>query len=321
MARQVLPVWAGERLTYVGPMAVVRALGYDATYESLPETVAARERMYAGVPDQDGPVAPAPVAPIDPGAATDLVRRWAAELDVDDTGMTTVDPAYVYDGAEGLGAHAVMLAKAMAFEEIATAPSARTNAEVMRVYAFLAEQSIELARRIRGLGYPAQAHTLAHERIAFIPHAVAAGLGQLGKHGSLLSRSLGASFRLAAVTTDLPLVLDRPTTDRIADLCTNCSLCVDHCPGDAISHETDTVRGTERWIVDTEQCAPYWASFHACAICLQVCPWNARAGGPDVRKLFVATIKEIDRAERRRQLAEQVRPPVRAPTIEVVERR
>ena len=43
-----------------------------------------------------------------------------------------------------------------------------------------------------------------------IPPAIAAGLGQLGKHGSIINRKLGANFRLALVLTDAPLVADRP---------------------------------------------------------------------------------------------------------------
>jgi NAD-dependent dihydropyrimidine dehydrogenase PreA subunit len=319
MTQRVLPVWAGERLTYLRPMAVIRALGYEPTYDNLPESDARREHMFAHVADQDGPVASTPTAspPADGEAATSLVTNWAHELGADDVGFTTVDPAYVYDGADLPHRYVVMLAMAMTYDEIALAPSARTNAEVMRIYASLADLSIELARRIRALGFRARAHTLAHEEIAFIPHAVAAGLGELGKHGSLLHPHLGASLRLAAVTTDLPLVLDRPTTERVADLCLNCSLCVDHCPGDAISHEPIDVRGASRWIVDTERCAPYWASFHACAICLQVCPWNARTGPGPVRELFIRTIKGIDRDERRKQLQAEVRPAIRPPSIEV----
>ena len=274
MTRRVLPVWSGERLTYVRPMAVIQALGYEPTYVNLPESNARRERMMTAVPDQDGPVANPPVAavPSTPEAATALVTAWAFELGADDLGITTVDPAYVYDGANLAHRYAVMVAMAMDYRAIAQAPSAHTNAEVMRVYADLADLSNELARRIRELGFPARAQTFAHEDLVFIPHAVAAGLGELGKHGSLLSSRLGASIRLAAVTTDLPLITGEPTTARVADLCRNCSLCVDHCPGDAISHEPVIVRGVSRWLVDTDRCAPFWASYHACAICLQVCP-------------------------------------------------
>jgi NAD-dependent dihydropyrimidine dehydrogenase PreA subunit len=318
MATRVLPVWSGERLTYVRPMAVITGLGYEPTYGNLPETDAVRERMFARVPDQDGPCASPPVEPpLDAASATTLVRGWAKELGADDVGIAAVDPRYVYDGTGLDHRFAVMLAMAMDYESIAGAPSAATNGEVMRVYGALADLAIELARRIRGLGHPARAHTLAYEELAFIPHAIAAGLGELGKHGSLLHPRLGASFRLAAVTTDLPLVVGSPTTERVSDLCRNCSLCVDHCPGDAISHEPVLVRGESRWVVDTDRCAPYWATYHACAICLQVCPWNARAGAGPIRELYVRTVKGLDRDQRRRDLQAGVGRRVRPPTLEL----
>ena len=319
MTTRVLPVWDGDRLTYVRPMAVIKALGYEPTYQNLPESDAARKRMYARVHEQDGPVAGAPATrpPQDARAATDIVVAWARELGADDVGFARVDERYVYDGADLAHRFAIVVAMAMDYREIAAAPSARTNADVMRVYATLADLTIELARRIRSLGVPARAHTLAHEDLAFIPHAVAAGLGELGKHGSLLHPRLGASFRLAVVTTDLPLMVDSPTTERVADLCLNCSLCVSHCPGDAISHEQVLVRGERRWIVDTDRCAPYWATYHACAICLQVCPWNARPAGGPVRELYIRTMKGMDRTARRAELRAGVGARVRAPSIEL----
>jgi epoxyqueuosine reductase QueG len=319
MVTRVLPVWSGERLTYIRPMAVITGLGYEPTYSNLPETDAVRERMFARVPDQDGPCAspPADELPAGAAAATALVREWALELGADDVGIARVDPQYVYDRTGLDHRFAVMLAMAMDYRAIAEAPAAVTNGEVMRVYGALADLAIELARRIRELGEPARAHTLAYEELAFIPHAIAAGMGELGKHGSLLHPRLGASFRLAAVTTDLPLVAGSPTTERVAELCQNCSLCVDHCPGDAISHEPVLVRGETRWVVDTDRCAPYWATYHACAICLQVCPWNARPAAGPVRDLYIRTVKGLDRDERRRELRAGVGGRVHAPTLEL----
>jgi NAD-dependent dihydropyrimidine dehydrogenase PreA subunit len=319
MAAQVLPVWSGERLTYVRPMAVITGLGYEPTYRNSPETDVVRERMFARVPEQDGPPAATPPAdaPSDPIAATALVEAMADELGADDVGVAAVDPRYVYDGTGLDHRFAIMVAMAMDYETIAAAPSAATNGEVMRVYGALADLAIELARRIRAFGVPARAHTLAHEELAFIPHAIQAGLGELGKHGSLLHPRLGASFRLAAVTTDLPLVIGHPTSERVADLCRNCSLCVDHCPGDAISHEPVLVRGERRWLVDTDRCAPYWATYHACAICLQVCPWNARAGAGPIRELYIRTIKGLDRDGRRQALRAGVGGRVHPPTLEL----
>ncbi len=68
------------------------------------------------------------------------------------TGMTLVDPVCVYDGADLSHRYGVMLAMAMEYGDIAEAPSAIANAEVMRTCEALAHLSNELARRIRALG-------------------------------------------------------------------------------------------------------------------------------------------------------------------------
>ena len=39
-----------------------------------------------------------------------------------------------------------------------------------------------------------------------IPHAIECGFGELGKHGSIINKEYGSSFRLAAVLTDVPLI-------------------------------------------------------------------------------------------------------------------
>ena len=63
-----------------------------------------------------------------------------------------------------------------------------------------------------------------------IPAAIEAGLGELGKHGSMIHRKLGANFRLSMVLTDLPLVSDAPDIFGGDDFCTRCQLCSSACP-------------------------------------------------------------------------------------------
>ena len=46
------------------------------------------------------------------------------------------------------------------------------------------------------------------EDVLMIPAAIESGIGQLGKHGSLISKKWGSNFRLSMVLTDLPLISD-----------------------------------------------------------------------------------------------------------------
>ncbi len=110
--------------------------------------------------------------------------------------------------------------------EILKLPRPETNVEYIRVYELLSRLGVELAEWIRDRGYPARAHTLRDEQLAMLPHAYTAGLGELGKHGSLINRELGCAFRIGVVTTELPLGVDAPQEDGIQDFCRSCRMCV-----------------------------------------------------------------------------------------------
>ena len=249
-----------------------------------------------------------------PADASAKIKSLAGELGAAIVGITPVDPNYVYEGFELAHAFAVVFAIAMDYQgEILELPRAESNLEYLRVYEALSCLGVQLAREIRSLGYAARAHTLRDEQLAMLPHAQKAGLGELGKHGSLINRELGCSFRVGIVTTELALAEDLPRDEGIQDFCRSCQMCVSYCPGGAISDEMDVVRDTERWIVDTAKCAPYFAAHYGCAVCLQVCPINAKAFGGEFRDAYVRKMKQLDPVE----LAEQLSATVPAPWAEI----
>jgi Pyruvate/2-oxoacid:ferredoxin oxidoreductase delta subunit len=311
MSRPVLPEWAGETLVYLSPRETINRMGYQAPSQRadlLPHEIEHFRRIDERVPEQDGEPAPVRAAPGSPERAAAELKERAAALGAGMVGITAVDPRYVYAGHDVPHAHAVMIAVALQMEEVLQMPRPESNAEHIRAYDEAGRIVVELARWIRGLGYPARAHTLRSEAIAMIPHAQAAGMGELGKHGSLINRRLGCSFRLAALTTDLPLVHDEPVDEGIEDFCRSCRMCVAYCPGDAISDERDVVRGTERWIVDTALCAPYFGSHYACGVCLRVCPINARAFDGRFRDAFVESVRALDADGLKAGLTAELRP-------------
>jgi len=159
---------------------------------------------------------------------------------------------------------------------IRTTPSLVSDFEVGRVYAASALAAVELGKYIRALGYPARAHHLRNYGVLLVPVAVDAGLGELARCGYVINKELGANFRLACVTTDLPLAVDKPVDLGVQDFCEKCLKCADTCPSQAIpSGEKVEVRGVKRWQVDAEKCLLYWGSQGAaCAICQVVCPWS-----------------------------------------------
>ncbi len=307
---RTLPEWSGAELEYVEPTQVVRSFGYDVfVNEYHEETFNWNEKTIGCVPEVDGEVAePAsPFANEDEAAAA--IKAAATELGAAMVGITTVDPQHVYKGFDLPHRYGIVIAVPMEYDEMKHGATERHLREVIKIYAVAGRIAVELGKQIRARGYPARAHTLRFEQINMLPHAVQAGIGELGKHGSLINTELGCSFRLSMVTTDLPLALDTPRDWGIEQTCMNCDMCSRWCPGDAISPDKETVRGSERWIVDIEKCAPYWGSYYACGICLEVCPFNARGFDGRYKRDLVERIKGFDRDAWTQELQEGLQTP------------
>jgi len=95
--------------------------------------------------------------------------------------------------------------------------------------------------------------------------------------GLLMTPKLGPRVRIAAVTTDLPLVPDRPTRDATTvDFCERCKKCADICPSGAISSDPrKSINGAKRWQIDSEACFTLWCQVGTdCARCVKVCPYS-----------------------------------------------
>ena len=130
-----------------------------------------------------------------------------------------------------------------------------------------------------------------------VPAAIEAGLGQLGKHGNMISDELGSSMRLTPILTDMPLIADAPRDICVDDFCATCQLCARDCPTDAITHEKQWVRGDFKWYVDFDKCVPAFNELYACGICLAVCPWSRPGVAPKlVQKMLRRREKQAGKA-------------------------
>jgi epoxyqueuosine reductase len=244
----------------------------------------------------EGPVGRRRRALPEPAALSVEVKALARELGAARSGVAEVTDDALFEGRNPGLPYAVCLALPMDRAEMAHAPQPRAAAEVMRTYRALGRVAVRLARRIRAMGFAARAYGNPNSTdILMIPLAVRAGLGELGKHGSLISREHGSNFRLAAVLTDLPLQPDRPVDIGVDDLCAVCRRCVEDCPPAAILDEKQLVRGVRKWYVDFDKCIPYFVKTYGCAICIEVCPWSEPGRGPALsEKLLSARPKATD---------------------------
>ena len=193
----------------------------------------------------------------------------------DKWGATSFDPIWAYEGVEINLPNIIVLGFAHDYTEISRAPAPEGGLEVMRQYYRAAKGSKDLANWLRTHGYDAEPLMGPMSgKVTMIPAALAAGFGELGKHGSIICPEFGSSFRLSAVLTNAPLELDAPVKHGIDGFCSNCRICENACPVDAIAPAKQMVRGVEKWYVDFDRCLPFFNEHQGCAICIAVCPWS-----------------------------------------------
>jgi Pyruvate/2-oxoacid:ferredoxin oxidoreductase delta subunit len=166
----------------------------------------------------------------------------------------------------------------MDYTQVETAPGPGASTEGARSYYELGKVTLSLAEHIRGLGHPAYAHhPLGLGRILQIPFALAAGIGQMGKNGLVISKEYGPRIRLACVTTDLPLRPGGPVDIGVEDFCAQCQACLKACPGGAIIGERLEIRGVKKFAIDSARCWPHRVVTGGCSICIKVCALNRLA--------------------------------------------
>jgi epoxyqueuosine reductase len=228
------------------------------------------------------------------GAAEDFaneVKLFALSHEADAVGIAAMDPLYVFEGYTVEEPWVIVLALAHNYERLRQVPSDETNGvgvcDIGDQYARGTRASYALANWIRWQGYNAQAYPgPMADALLLVPPAIASGLGELGKHGSLISPEFGAGVRLAGVTTDMPLIATAPIRFGADDFCQNCQACTTACPPGAIQRQKQMVRGVERWYVDFDKCIPYFAEAASCGICIATCPWTR----PEARPKLLSTM-------------------------------
>lgn len=242
---------------------------------------------------KDAPVNPNQTEVPDAAKMTDEIKAMALDMGADIVGVAEFNGEFAFADAD-LPHHdrVIVIGKVMSYDIMADI-GPKSQAEVHLTYFNLDDMALRLAQQIGSYGYSARMQPNGGD-FPLIPYAHLAGLGELGKHGSLISPKLGSSFRLSALSTEMPLRIDGPSDDGIEEVCANCNVCERFCPGQAIRPDKQTINGVERWFVDTPICEPYFYKMYGCKICLMVCPFNARG---ILKEQFKPTAEDIRQAK------------------------
>lgn len=259
-----------------------------AFYEpfSFSATSASFSTLAALGPFADGPINPDEFA-LNPQEATLKIKALAKFLGAMEVGICELNPIYIYTNTgRGAGTYAEDInldhkfAIAMTFEMnhemIGANPMMPGVMETGHEYVQSASAAVRLAATIRNLGHPARAHFEGNYQVILPPIARDAGLGEIGRMSLLITPKHGPRVRLSVVTTDLPLIPDRPVVDpSVIDFCNICQKCASTCPSKAISKfERQKTNGALRWVIDPVSCYGYWTKVGTdCGLCMRVCPY------------------------------------------------
>jgi len=218
----------------------------------------------------------------DAHSTTEKIKQIAIDAGAVLVGVTKVQDHHIYENEEVPYQFAISVAYTMHREEMLTVPYEPSVLAVMDAYVDVGRIALQVATQIRAMGWDARADTNISKgsaSVLHVPIAIDAGLGQLGKHGSLITQTYGSNVRLTTILTNLPLVPDTPVDIGVDDFCANCQVCITNCPPHAIFDVKQMVRGEKRWYVNFDTCIPYFSSHGGCGICIEVCPWSEEGRG------------------------------------------
>jgi epoxyqueuosine reductase len=156
---------------------------------------------------------------------------------------------------------------------------------------FLSTLQQEAARELKTRGYryliiPPDSDRISDTFISrlydLFSHKVAAtcsGLGWIGRNGLLINEQYGPGLSFTTVLTDAPLVADEPVN---TSRCGECSLCVEHCPAQAINGVSWSRSEPFVTLIDYDRCRAQKAGTRRvdhkpnCGLCINICPYGRK---------------------------------------------
>jgi reductive dehalogenase len=250
---------------------------------------------------QRGPDDPGVAVPIgpripfrSPRLAAVFVKEMAHRFGATLVGITRTNSDFLYDeGWRGcpqdydfskMPAHweySIVIGVPMEWDVVLGSPQASTSFDA---YDRVSTAAIRLDGALKFLGYPARTHSPMTDYDLIVPPlAVDAGLGEVSRPGFCVTPEVGSNCRMAVVTTNLPMDVDKPIDFGVADFCNKCKICAEQCPSGAISKADMPggmrIRGYEHWYINNGACYNFWRESMGpigCRLCVAVCPYSRK---------------------------------------------
>lgn len=178
----------------------------------------------------------------------------------------------------------ITMAIELDYDAVATGNrAAGAQAESNWGYNQMAVTMLPVALFLRYLGYEAIPH--GNKGSTSIFWGIRSGLGELGRHGLLITPEYGPRVKLIKVFTDAELVPDKPIRFGVWEFCHNCNKCAEMCPPGAISYgppawegpTESNEKGMYKFRIDPIECFEFWGQQGLdCSNCQAVCPYNKK---------------------------------------------
>ncbi|MDA3953924.1 MAG: reductive dehalogenase [Bacteroidales bacterium] len=224
---------------------------------------------------------------IEASKISNYIKTWCKSLGAHSIGITELKDYHLYShkgrkelyGKEIKNKHkyAIAITIEMDNDMMLTAPKGPVVMESTQQYLNIGTIALQVAHFIRKLGYASRAHIDGNYELICPLVARDAGSGEIGRMGLLMTPKLGPRVRIAVITTDIPLEINKVKDFSSAiDFCGICKKCADVCPSRSISiNDRDSIDGILRWKIDAESCFTYWCTSGTdCGRCIAVCPYS-----------------------------------------------
>ena len=202
-------------------------------------------------------------------------------------GYTKLQKENIFKNHAVLFDNVIILSMPMDKEKMNNAPSVETGKMVVDTYNELGIRANKVANFLRENGFAAQACHPLGGSIGYVPLALQAGMGWVGRHGLLITPEYGPCHRLAAVLTNItniPLATEN-THQWVVEYCETCGRCVKTCPGEAILEKPMTNDAGRKTHIDMDKCFPVFNKEYGCSVCIKECMFH-RIGYQKLKENF-----------------------------------